>query len=113
MPAHEAPAEGAAGMPGEGDDGGDLLEQVARMTELARRGEWQRIESLAAGIIAMAGRLPAGGQGSELNAAKAGIEGVTTLATAARNEIAEKLSAIRHGRKAMASYRATGTLSAR
>lgn len=113
MSAPESTDATAAGRPEYCAPNGDLLEQVARMTKLASCGEWQRLEGFAARISAMSGQWPAGGQSDELIAAKAGIERVMALATAARNEIGDKLTAIRHGQRAMASYRATGTLHTR
>lgn len=113
VPESERTDPGRAALP-EGDDAGaEFLAQVSRMCELAHGGEWRRIESLADRIDAMVDGMFPDRDGEALMAARAGIQRVISLATTARNEVGDKLTTIRQGRKATASYRETGTLRAR
>jgi hypothetical protein len=111
VPGPEGTEAAGTTVPHDDRPGGELSAQLASMIELAHRGEWQGVEGLAAGIRAMAATPAADRDG--LAAARAEVDRTLALARAARNEIGEKLAAIRHGRKAMASYRATGGLRGR
>lgn len=91
-----------------GDSPDALLAAVDEMVALARDGEWLRVEHLAATLEARIRGLAAGSRRDELAAAYAGIERLSVLALSARSDVGDKLKAIRHGRKATASYRTTG-----
>jgi len=84
----------------------DITVEVERMLAEARAGEWQRVGGAATKLRGMIDRLPPGQRGEALRATAVGIERVTALAVAQRAEIGERLGAIRHGRRAAATYRA-------
>lgn len=85
-----------------------LATVIHRMTALARAGEWQQVQGAADKIRALLEQLPLAQRQAALAATSAGIDSVSTLALVARNEVGEKLSAVRRGRDAAASYRTTG-----
>lgn len=92
-----------------GDEQQVLLADIGRMTGLASAGEWQAVEAVATDIRDRIERLPMQQRQETLPTACAGFERVNALAVEARNAVGERIAAVRQGRKATDSYRATGT----
>lgn len=82
-------------------------EMIAAMEAHAARGEWQRVEDIAAKLRSAVTQIPENKRRETLLTARRSIEGVTALAQNARNEVTEKLSAIRRGKDATRAYSAT------
>lgn len=82
-------------------------EMIAAMEAHAARGEWQSVEDIAAKLRNAVTQIPENKRRETLLAARRSIESVTTLAQNARNEVTEKLSAIRRGKDATRAYSAT------
>lgn len=81
-----------------------VLEMVARMEALAVSGEWAGTEQLAECIKAAVLEVPENDRRRVVTAVAHGLERVQTQVLSSRNEVTEKLSAIRRGRVARRAY---------
>lgn len=80
------------------------------MEAFARHGEWDRVEEIAAKLRSAVMRVPEEQRRETLLLLSRSIELVQSLAEGARDDVKDKLSAIRRGKDATLAYgSATGT----
>jgi len=86
-----------------GSAGEHVADLVARMEASASAGDWSRVEALAVRLRSAVLDLPAAERESIL-AAQRSTDYVQAVATAARRDVAERLSSVRRGRVAARAY---------
>lgn len=87
-----------------------LRDMLSCMQKFADAGDWQKVQAGVGKLQSMIEQLPLARRRDVLLEASRGIDKIYQAASYARNEIGEKLTSIRQGRKATASYRAAGGL---
>ncbi|MDH3532688.1 MAG: hypothetical protein OEO82_07140 [Gammaproteobacteria bacterium] len=83
------------------------MEMTASMEAYAASGEWQRVEEIAAKLRNTVTQVAEDQRRETLLAVRRSIESVQTLASNARHDVTEKLSAIHRGKTATRAYAAT------
>jgi hypothetical protein len=87
-----------------------LQELLSSMQVFADAGDWQKVQASVGKIQSLVEQVPAERRRDVLLDAGRRIDRICQAASYARNEVVEKLTSIRQGRKATASYRAAGGL---
>ena len=91
----------------EGKPESGISELIESMEHRARDGQWEDIENLAVKLRAAVMLVPAHERREALLAAGRSLEAVRALALEAKDQVTEKLSAIRRGKDAAKAYAAT------
>jgi len=84
-----------------------VLEISATMEAHAASGDWDKVEELAGRLRSAVMAVPEDQRRATLLAAHRTIEQIQELASSARGEVTEKLSAIRRGKDATRAYAGT------
>lgn len=100
--------------PSSDSDTGDPVELVREhlngMQEYAEAGDWQKVQAIVGRMQSLIEQVPLSKRRDLVLEASRGVDKIRQSANYARNEVCEKLSSIRQGRKAAASYKAAGAL---
>lgn len=85
---------------------GLVREMLHNMQEFSEAGDWQKVQAIVGKLHLMIDQVPQRQQRDLLLEATRSVDKIQQAANYARNETWEKLSSIRHGRKATETYRA-------
>ena len=83
-----------------------VREMLHSMQEFADAADWQKVHAIVSKLHLLIDQVPPKHQRELLLEANRSVEKIQQAANYARNETWEKLSSIRHGRKATETYRA-------
>ena len=83
-----------------------VLSLNGHMEELAASGEWQQVMEFMTKRNAMLGEIESSDREAAIVAARRSTDQILMMAATEKQDIADRLAAVQHGRKAADSYRA-------